>query len=426
MRRRKLHLVTVLLMLIGAVAVPQRAGAETESESEEPEAAKPGAIEFHGKLYPEWRIDRFGQPSNPGTEVGTLSTLRNDGSVLTRTPSPKAEIAGPEWSNSYIGIRGQREAGDLSLGFDLQAVIDLQGGAIDNFRARDAYAFVEHDALGRVSIGRMDTIYKLYGDRVRMFGVSSGNFIGTSRVGAGISWRGQGETTFHNRRSSTLAWQSPVWSGVQLGFSHSFDSGSVVAGNDDTLTALGARWRRGPWYFAIATEIHRNWLPLSLGSPGVIPAATSILNSPATARSRDQGVRLSAAWSQDGWRFATDIAQLRYTERDAPDLPGKFRSYATTTFQASVERRLSADWQLGLNHARGAAGTCRLSGEVACSTEGLGGHQTGLGAMRRVTPELSVFMLAQHVHNAPGARFASAPTGATVRSFALGIKYEFK
>ena len=45
---------------------------------------------FYGKLYPEWRIDRFGPPSNAGTEAGHLGTLRNDRTVLSKDASPKA------------------------------------------------------------------------------------------------------------------------------------------------------------------------------------------------------------------------------------------------------------------------------------------------------------------------------------------------
>lgn len=390
-------------------------------------AAKSDApgLEFYGKLFPEWKVDRFGAPSEKGTEAGTLATLRNDASVLTRTPAPRAEFSDHEWSNSYLGLRGRQRHGAVTFGFNLQALIDLQGSALENFRARDAYAFVAHPAFGRLTAGQMDTIYKQYGDRVRMLGVSSGNFVGTSRILSGVSWRGQGEVTFHNRRGSTLAWQGPAWGGLEAGISHSFDAGSTVPGNDDTLTAAGLRWRRGDWYAAIATEIHRNWLPVSHGDRAAAPSSTSILNAPATARSRDQAWRLSAGWTPKGWRFGADLAQLRYTENDAVELAGKFRSYTNTTAQFSAERRLG-DWRIGFNHARGTAGDCRLSGDIRCSTQGLGGHLTTLGAMHQINRELAVFLIGQHVHNAPGGRFSSAPNGATVRSVALGLKYEFQ
>lgn len=395
-------------------------------------AAAPGARAdsvgptFYGKFYPEWRIDRFGAASNAGTDVGHLGTLRNDRTALTKDPTPKAETSDHDWSNSYLGLRDRFASGSTAFGYDLQALIDLQGNAIDNFRARDAFAYAEHPRLGRIAIGKMDSIYKQYGDRVRMLGVSSGNFVSTSRVLSGVSWRGQGETTFHNRRGNMITWQSPVWSQLQLGASHSFDAGSRVTGDDDTLSAIALRWRQGPWYAAIATEVHRNWRPMSHDGPTAQPAATSVLNDPANARSRDQAWRLSGGWTPKDWRFGIDVARLRYTEDDGADLPGKFRNYATTTWQVSVEHTLDARWRLSVNHARGAAGTCTLSGAVTCSTSGLGGHLTSLGVLHEITRELGVFVLAQHVHNAPGARFASAPTGSTVRTIAAGLKYEFK
>ena len=380
---------------------------------------------FYGKLYPEWRDDRYGTGSNKGTRVGNLGTLRNDSTVLSKDVSAKAGTADHDWSNSYLGIRGRFATGPVVLGYDLQAQIDLQGNAIDNFRARDAYAYIEHPALGRIYAGQMDSIYKEYGDRVRMLGISSGNFVSTSRVLSGVSWRGQGETTFHNRRGNMVAWESPVWSRFQIGLSHSFDSGARVTGSADTLSALALRWREGPWYAAVATEIHRNWLPMSLGNDGIVPATTSVVNRPDTTRSRDQAWRLSAGWSSGDWRLATDIARLRYTEDDSAGLPGKFRFYGTTTWQFSAERRFADDWRASFNHARGAAGQCRLSGDVACSAEGLGGHLTTVGALRQINRELSLFLAAQRVHNGPGGRFASAAQGGSVRTLAAGMKYEF-
>lgn len=391
--------------------------------------ANPGeeaAFDVYGKLYPEWRVDQYGAPSNAGTRVGQLGTLRNDTTTLLKDPSPKAVASDHDWSNSYIGVRGAVRQGEWRLGYDLQGLVDLQGSVADNFRARDAYASLAHPRLGTVYAGQMDSIYKQYGDRVRMLGVSSGNFVSTSRVLSGVSWRGQGETTFHNRRGHMVTWQSPVWNGSQLGASHSFNAGARVPGSDDTLSALGLRWRQGRWYAALATEVHRNWRPMSLDGPGALPGATSVLNSPLSTRSRDQAWRLSGAWTPERWRFAVDLARLKYTENDPADLPGKFRRYATTTWQFSAEHRLDDGWLLSVNHARGAAGSCVLTGGTACVTSGLGGHLTSVGVLRELTRELGVFLLAQHVHNAPGARFASAPSGSSVTTVAAGLKYEFR
>mgnify|MGYP006191139267 CR=1 FL=1 len=86
---------------------------------------------------------------------------------------------------------------------DLQALIDLQGNVIDNLRTRDAFAYVGTPTLGRLAVGRMDSIYKEFGDRVRMLGIASGNFVSTSRVLSGVGWRGRGRRDDEQRRGET-------------------------------------------------------------------------------------------------------------------------------------------------------------------------------------------------------------------------------
>jgi len=355
-----------------------------------------------------------------------MGTLRNDRTVLASEPSPRANVSDHEWSNSYVGVRGRLPLGTATVGYDLQGLVDLQGTVADNFRVRDGYLFVEHPLLGRLQAGQMDSMYKLFGDRVRMFGVTSGNFFGVSRMLSNVGWRGQGVTTFHNRVGHTLNWFSPAWNGLDVGVTHSFAAVDGSPVRDATLSAAGVRWRQGPWHVALATEVHRDWLPLSAGSAGTVPAATSILNSPSTARSRDQAWRLSFAWTPKNWRFATDVARLRYTETDPADLPGKFRGYATTTWSVAAEHQLTEKWRLGFNHARGSAGNCALSGGVACSTAGFGAFMTSVGVLYSLNREASVFLVANHLHNGPGTRYASAPTGASFDGFALGVKYQFR
>ena len=88
------------------------------------------------------------------------------------------------------------------------------------------------------------------------------------------------------------------------------------------------------------------------------PAPTSIRYDSATARSKDQAWRISGGWEQGPWRVGADVARLRYTEDDPPDLPGKFRRYTNQTAQVSVEYRWSKNVRLAANHARATAGSC--------------------------------------------------------------------
>src|SRR5437868_10569679 len=90
------------------------------------------SVDFYFNLYPEWKVQHFDAPSKTGTDVGTMGTLRNDTTVLSKNANAKAQFDGQAWSNSYVGARGRNTAGALTLGFDLQGLIDLQGSVERN------------------------------------------------------------------------------------------------------------------------------------------------------------------------------------------------------------------------------------------------------------------------------------------------------
>jgi predicted porin len=95
-------------------------------------------------------------------------------------------------------------------------LVDFQGSVSRNFRTRDAFLFVEHPAAGRLMLGQMDTIYKDWGDPVRMLRVSSSNIVSTSRVVSGVGWRAAGEASFNNRTNRMVTWTSPLMAGFSL------------------------------------------------------------------------------------------------------------------------------------------------------------------------------------------------------------------
>lgn len=396
-------------LLLACAAMPALA-------ADDPPLAQP-----YGNLYPEWLIQHFGTPSARGTNVGNMGTLRNDRVTLSSDARPKAETADHNWSNSYVGVRGATRRGAATFGYDLQLVIDPEQMLDEKIDTRDAFVFVETPTFGRVAVGKMDSIYKEFGDRVRMLGVSSGNVVSTARVLSGVGWRGQGETTFNNRRSRMITWYSPVWSGFEAGASYAVgDYGGD--GRHSTLASASLRWLSGPWYGALALEEHRNWLPLSRGAT---PAATSILNNAATTDSRDRGVRLSLGWTAGAWRVGADLSRLMYSETDSIELAGKFRQYRNLTWQVSADYKWSDRLRFGVNHARASAGDCALSGGVACSTTGLGGNQTSLGVLYSLNRNVGVFALAVKMRNNPAAYYGSAAQGGTVDSAAVGVKISF-
>ena len=382
----------------------------------------PSAGDFYVNIYPEWAVRGYGAASTKGTDVGHMGTLRNDTVILIADAKSKAGTDDHDWSNSYIGVRGAVNFARIRLGYDFQALIDLQGSFADNFRTRDALLYVQDPVFGRLSLGQMDTVYKEAGDQVRMLGVSSGNMVSTAKVLSGVGWRARGATSFNNRTSHMANWVSPNWDAWTLALSYSVKAADTAPLKDAKLTAASLQWQRGRWYAALATEIHHDWLALSLGDPASTPASTSILNRPASTNSRDQGWRASIAWATDSWRLGADLATLSYTETDAVELVGKFRSYRNLTWQASAEYRLTSGLRLAANHVRASQGQCALSASANCSTEGLGGFQTSLGTMYALNNVVSLFALSTITHNGAAAQYNSSPQGGGARSHAFGIK----
>ena len=391
---------------------------------------EPDLFTFYGKIYPEWKVQSFGNPSLAGTKVGTMGTLKNDRLTLSKDASGKLNTDDHAWSNSYIGFRGQIGDEHVRLGYDLQVTSDPQGEShtMENLRenreTRDAFIYATFPMVGQIAIGKMDSIYKEWGDRGRMFGITSGNFISTSKLISGVGWKAEGGTSFHNRRSHTIGWFSPSYQGWEAGVTHSHDETSKGPGGPGTrLTSAAIRWRDKQWYAALATERHHNWLPLSYGAT---PAADSILNQASTTSSKDQAWRLSGAWTNKQWKLSSDIAHLRYSEDDKLKLPGKFRSYQNVSWQTAAEYQWNDALRLAASHVRSNRGSCALSGNVACTTSGLGGHQTALGAFYALNRTTGLFLLGAHTHNGPGSRYGSAAQGGKVVTYALGVKVEFE
>ncbi len=386
-----------------------------------PADGPPAPLEVFGLVYPERLIQHFAAPTLKGSVVGTMSTLRNDTEALGKDAKAKDDTAAYAWSNSYVGLRGGWNTGPVTLGYEYQVVVDLNINATDPLETRDAYFYCESPRFGRIAVGKMDTAYKEFGDQVRMLGVSSSNIVSTAKVLSGPGWKGVGGTSFHNRRDDMVTWYSPVVGGFKAAVSQSWDTTGNL-GRDPRLSAAAISWSREAWYGALATEIHRNWLPLSFGAT---PATTSIQNRPETTESRDQAWRLTGAWTGSRLRLGADLARLTYSERDVVELTGKFRDYRNTTFQVSAEYKWNAKFRTSANFARAMAGSGVLSGGRSCSTLGLGGDQLSLGAMVSPRPNLGLFALAVRIRNGIGATYGAAPMGAEVRSYALGARFQF-
>jgi predicted porin len=420
---KKYYVFSLLCLLISHVS-PSFSFERDERDKNESQSL------FYGRLYPEWRVDRFFGGSPAGSDVGHMGTLRNDTTVLSRDTVTKNHVSDWEWSNSYVGLRQRWRLASWSVGYKYELYVDTVGEADPwtnlgrNLNKRNAYAYVDHSDYGWIALGQMDSLYKAWGDRYRMLGISAGNFISTARIISSPGWRGSGDTSFHNRRANTLAYVSPRSQGWQVGSSYSFnESDSGPGGAGTQLWAYGVRYSDSHWYWALAEEWHYGWLPISQGV--ISPSSTSLRHDAGLSDSQDRATRLSMGWRQGGFRIGADVARLRYSETTVIPSAGKFSAYRNWATQVTVQQRINPSLSLAFSYAIASPGQCELTAGVACSTHGLGGYQMNAGAMYHLNRQVGLFALVSEIKNRPASLYGQASQGSDILSYAAGVLWRF-
>jgi hypothetical protein len=357
-------------------------------------AAKVGAdFEVYGNLYPQYQSSSFSGGTTTSATVLPKSTKTNLADKTQVTPV-----------NSYIGFKASRKFGDVRAGFDLQGNISTDENAKDagfTTKPRDAYVFVQHEKLGTVTMGQMDTIYKKYGDRVRMLGVSSSNFVSTSSIVSDVSWKGGDTTTFNTRVGQHLSYETANLNGFKAGFSQS-KPWTAGATTTKKLSSVGANWSNKTYYVGVAQETHNDYL---------------------TVGGKDTANRLSLGYTAGKLRVGMDFANLEYNKPSAT-----VSNYKTTTWQVTGQYALTNQWTVAANYAKGNAGSCTLVSGAACTTDGLGGDMMSLGARYDFDKDIGIFMLyGKKNANANASYNKSAATmyGGSLTDMSVGVQFKF-
>lgn len=390
-------------------------------------------LEVYGTLYPEYDVTTYSDGSATGTANNSMQSKKLAAGNVTQsaTPVQKTQI---NWSQSYVGVKGQKAFGDTSIGFDFQGVM---GKNIDNSAfgqtavtksnvqglftdTRDAFVSISQKGVGTAQFGQMDTIYKSFGNRIKMLGVDSSNFVSTSGVLSDVGWKAASGavTSFNTRIGNQMRFLSEEFNGFSVGYSLRPDQNRTATTNQ-YLTAAGARWTNGTFYVGVAQEVHNDYRTFS-GS-GVTESATTLQN--ANPGSRDTANRLSFGYVKDALQLSADFATLQYTENALSN--GKFTGYKTNTYQISAEYALNPMWTISGNHVQSADGTCTISGGAACSTAGLNGSLNSLGAKYNFDKNIGLFMLYGKNSNGTNATFASSAQGGNVTNIAAGLLLVF-
>lgn len=385
-------------------------------------------LEVYGNFYPQYQITSFGDGAT-GTQQSTMTTgLTTPATPTTATTKPN--VTQVNWVNSYLGFKGQKAFSDITAGYDLQGVTmastttDATASTANLWgAARDAFVFVAHKKFGTLQLGQMDTIYKEFGDRVRLLGTSSSNFTSTSSIVSDVTWKAPtanaaGTTSFNTRINGQVRWISPNWSGVEVGVSIRPDP-ARTATTDASLSAMGIRWSNNKYYVGLAQEVHNDYRTVS-GTNTVVSAANIFSVSP---RSKDTATRLSFGYTAEKYKLGADFSNLKYTE-DATSA-GDFSSYETTGWQVSGEYSVNKEITVGGNYGQNAAGSCSLLGATTCSTNGLGGSMMSLGARYDYDKNIGFFALYGQSMVNSAAVLAKGNVGGNVTNVALGLQVKF-
>ncbi len=281
---------------------------------------------------------------------------------------------------------------------------------------------LQSDRFGTVKMGGFDTVYKEIGDTLSFLGVSSGNFVSNSNV---LSKQGFGDSSagsFHLRRANSTRYESPEWSGLQAMVQYSPDEAETSSRNA-WLLSLGVLYENGPFYGALAYEIHND----TFGGSRNVPSALSNTSNP-NARARDTGIRATLQYRFGEHTIQGNVAQMEYKERGGE--PGHFERYRHVAYSLGLDSRWSSAWRTAAAFSYASAGSCQLFDGVPCSTSGLDGRQLSLGAAYYLSKRTYLFALYAKLWNGQSAQYnnvdgVDVPPGADPQQFALGITHNF-
>jgi predicted porin len=383
-----------------------------------PAAFAQSDVRVYGKLYPHLINEKGSGATAVGTPKSTLSgSLPGTNGV--------AKNNGMTSGNSRFGIRGSEDlGGGLKAVFQMESSLAVENGgsSIPQFWDRDTFVGFESKQYGTLLLGQMDTIFKNYGDTIGILGVSSGTFMSSSNILRKPGFGTSSAARFHERWGNSVQYESPEVSGFQIGVQVSDDARDDVG--DQKGYSLGLKYDKGPWYFAIAHEIHDDFFGGSAQSP------SGLRNTIATGSSKDKATQFTVEWRLNKQhKFEFDVIQKEYKESGAV---GRFQSYKNTAYMVAMENRWNDQFRTAAHIVKSNAGSCSLIGGAVCSTDGLDGTQVVLGASYYLSKRTYGFTALSRVTNGKSARFSTAQLGGArtnygedLTQFAVGISHSF-
>lgn len=383
-----------------------------------PAALAQSSVQIYGKLFP-FIVNEKGSDATPvGTPVATFAANPTGTNAIGGT-------TGMASGSSRIGFRGQEDlGGGLKAIFQLEGATPVDTGAATLFE-RDTYVGLD-GSFGTVKLGKMRTVFREAGAPISMLGNSAGTFMSNLDLLRKTGFGTSSASSFHLRRSNSIQYTSPKISDFQARVQYSTDE-AKTATRDPRVISMAVEYDKGPFYVALAHEIHydlfggsRN-VPSSMRNNGITDAKL--------ANSTDKATELTVEWRLNKQhKFAFDVIRKEYKENAT--VAGRFGSYKNTAYMLGMENRWSEQWRTTANYVTAGAGTCtRIA--AACLTDGLDGAKVVLGAGYVLSKRTMLFGAYSRLMNGKSARYDSAELGGppnpgeAITQYALGLSHSF-
>lgn len=391
-----------------------------------------GAVTVYGTLLPfADNVRVAGATAAPPSEGAT----QVPGTAYTGATTPQRFRLGSGTSN--LGFKGGLDL----LGEDLQAFFQVESAvSVDAADSPNAWASRNSGVgvkgkFGRIVLGNWDTPYKY---PTPMVGALRGllpfenALVGNPGFGvpATTTQSGRGnakaDAAFNRRQGNSVQYWSPELHGITGRVAVSVNEAKTAATStapsvSPTLYSGVISYVKGPLTLRYAYERHQDYFGLSQlgGSAGATAANDS---------STDQGHLVVAQVSlPTGTRLSGMAERLSYENADGT--PGVVSSYERYAFFALAQQRFG-DHQVWASYGLASRGSCDAAGGGACTTEGLGASQFGVGYSRAFGKSFDLYGAYYQLVNDRAATYgvvggpAVAPGGDT-RGLGIGLLYTF-
>jgi predicted porin len=337
-------------------------------------------------------------------------------------------------SEPELWIHGEEKIGGMTAWFRCSSSFDLMGtcaqGGQGNFCGRNS-ALGFKGNFGNVFFGTWDTPHKLVSSQIRGWfggtGSLTGGFANLLYGGSGSNI-GNNNATFYERRSRTISYHSPSFSGFNV-------KGIMSAGNENTVASsattralsprmwgLSAEYENGPLYIGLGYERHKDHNPSRVTTAVAMQAAATGTISTSTITTPAVGV---AATGYNGGEDTSWNLGARYTFSFGTRLAGIYTSSRWDV--SNTETAKKNGWAVFAEHTISGPHTIRGQyykvGDTKGNAVGMNGCASAVGAVATQCTSAVTSSLGQHQMNA-GAGMTGAKGWSLVYSYAFSKRTE--